>query len=132
MMPVLKKLFGYILPLLVIIALLTVAGSICRSLFSLHFLLREIASLSIIFSVISAVTLFIFLRGQTREPDSQTLHTLVAVTLKFLLDMTIGLIWLIILKKNSPASVIIFFVIYLTLTLFTILAILKILRNRSL
>ncbi len=112
--------------------LLTVAGSVIRSLFGVSLHLRDIAILSVLFASISALTIFIFLRGQTRDPESQTLHTLVAVSLKFLLDMIIGLFWLIILKKSSMTGVIVFFVIYLALTLFTILAILKMLRNRSL
>jgi hypothetical protein len=46
--------------------------------------------------------------------------------------MILALLWFIIFKKTSLASVFVFFVIYLTLTLFTLFVILKVLRNRSL
>jgi hypothetical protein len=46
--------------------------------------------------------------------------------------MILALIWFFISKKNTLTSVFIFFVIYLTLTLFTVFVILKVLRNRSL
>jgi hypothetical protein len=88
--------------------------------------------LSSFFSLIAVITLIIFFRGLTREPDSQTLHTLVAVSLKFLLDMILALLWFFIFKKNYPGAIVSFFVIYLTFTLFTVSVILKILKNRSL
>ncbi len=84
------------------------------------------------FSVISLITLFIFLRGQTKTPDSQTMYSLFAVSLKFLLEMVLALIWFIVTKKTSLQSVFVFFVLYLTLTLFSVWVILKTLKNKSL
>jgi hypothetical protein len=46
--------------------------------------------------------------------------------------MILALGWFFISKNTSLASVFIFFVIYLTLTLFTLFVILNKLRNRSL
>jgi hypothetical protein len=60
------------------------------------------------------------------------MHTLVAVSLKFLLDMILALLWFFISKKNSLTYVFLFFVLYLTFTLFTTIVILKILKYRSL
>jgi len=92
----------------------------------------DIAIPSSVFSLITLITLIIFLRGQKKEPESQTLHSLVAISLKFLLELVLVLIWFIVAKKTSLPSVLIFFVIYLTLTLFSIWVILKTLKNKSL
>lgn len=98
--------------------------------FSLRY--SDIAILSSAFSLIAFITIVIFLRGQTKEPDNQTLHSLVSVSLKFLLDIVLALVWFIVAKKTSLTSVLIFFVLYLTLTLFSIWVILKTLKNKSL
>lgn len=94
--------------------------------------LGEIVIVSTVFSAIALVTIIIFFRGQTKEPDSQTLHVLVAISLKFLLEIVFALIWLIVVKKTSLPSVLMFFVLYLALTLFTILIIVKTLKNKVL
>jgi hypothetical protein len=92
----------------------------------------DIAIQATVFSVISFITLIIFFRGRSKEPDSQTLYVLVAISLKFLLEIVFALIWLIVVKKNALPSVLLFFVLYLALTLFTILIILKTLKNKVL
>ena len=94
--------------------------------------LNEAFILSTVFSGISLITLLIFFMGQSKEPDSQTLYILVAVSLKFLLEIVFALIWLIVVKKTALSSVLMFFVLYLTLTLFTIIVILKTLKNKVL
>ena len=128
----LKQPFGYILFLILLNILLLGTGFLLRSILYINLPLREIVTLSIPFSVISVITLIIFFRGQTRKPDSQTFHTLVAISLKFLLDMVLALGWFFVAKKTSLISVFIFFVIYLTLTVFSIFVILKTLKHRSL
>ena len=92
----------------------------------------EIAVLSVSFTLIALITILIFLRGQEKPPDSQTFHTLVAISLKFLLELVTALLWFIVAKKTSMQSIIIFFVLYLTLTLFTIRVIVKTLKNKAL
>lgn len=132
MIIIMRQVYKYVLFLIVITALLTGAGELILSFTDTFLPVKDIFVLSCLFSVISIVTLIIFFRGQAREPDSQTMHTLVAISLKFLLDMVLALVWLIISKKTSLTYVFLFFVIYLTLTLFTLFVILKILRNSSL
>jgi hypothetical protein len=85
-----------------------------------------------VFSIIALITLVIFFKGRTKEADSQTLHILVAVSLKFLLEMIFALIWFIVVKKTSLSSVLMFFVLYLTLTLFSLGVMLITLRNKAL
>ena len=70
--------------------------------------------------------------GQNKMPDSQTMHTLIAVSLKFLLEMILAIVWFILWKKNSLSSVFIFFILYLSLSLFSIGIIMKTLKNKML
>jgi hypothetical protein len=128
----LRLIFRYILLLILLNILLTGTAFLFKSLIYSNIPLTDVVILSSLFSLISVATLLIFFRGLSREPDSQTLHTLVAVSLKFLFDMILALFWFYIFKKNYPGAVFSFFVIYLTFTLFTLSVILKILKNRSL
>jgi hypothetical protein len=128
----LKPLYKYILLLLFLNILFPGLGYFLASVANLNLLCSDIAILSSVFSLITLITLVIFLRGQIKGPDSQTLHSLVAISLKFLLELVLALVWFIVAKKTSLPSVLIFFVLYLTFTLFSILVILKTLKNKSL
>jgi hypothetical protein len=127
-----RQIYKYFPLLILLNIVLDGSGALLTSFSGSNLVVRDIIILSVLFSVISVISLIIFLRGQTRESDSQTMHTLVSISLKFLLDMILALVWFFISKKSSLTSVIVFFVIYLTLTLFTIFIILKILKNRPL
>lgn len=127
-----RQLFRYLLLLALLNILIACTGFLFISLSGLRMALHDIIILSSLFSLISVITVFIFLRGYSRGPDYATLHTLVALSLKLLLDMILALVWIFISKNNSLRDVCLFFVIYLTLTLFTIFVILKILKNKSL
>ena len=98
----------------------------------LNLMLSEGIILTVVFSFISLITIFIFFRGQFRESQSQALHTLVSLSLKFLLELLLTIIWFIIAKKTSSESVLMFFVLYLAFSLFSILNILKALKNKPL
>ena len=63
---------------------------------------------------------------------NQTLHSLVAVSIKLLLEMVFALVWFILVKKTGLPSVLLFFVLYLAFTLFSIFIIVKTLKNKSL
>jgi hypothetical protein len=128
----LKQLYKYALLLVLINILLPGTGFLLNSFLGVNLYLKDIIALSIFFTIISVITIGIFLRGNNREPDSQAMHTLVAVSLKFLLDMILALVWFFVFKKASFTSGLIFFVLYLTLTLFSIFVILKILKYRAL
>jgi hypothetical protein len=128
----LKPLYRYILFLSILNVLLIGAGYCLRLLINPKFLLSDITILSFVFSLIAFITLVIFFKGQAKEPDSQTLHSLVSVSLKFLLELVLAVVWFIVAKKTSLPSVLIFFVLYLTLTLFSVWIILKTLKNKSL
>jgi len=128
----LKPLHKYILLLLLLNVFIAGSAYFLVTNHIITLLFTDIVILSLFFSIIAIITLVIFLRGQTKDPESQTLHSLVSVSLKFLLELVLALVWFIVAKKTSLDSFFAFFVIYLTLTLFSMLIILKTLKNRSL
>lgn len=112
--------------------LLLLAGFIIIKTTGLKILFSDIALLVFFFTLITLTSLAIFFRGQSRDPASQTLHTLFSVSLKFLLELILTLIWLIVLKKTLTALVIMFFLIYLAFSSFLLIVVLITLKNRSL
>jgi len=128
----LKQVYKHVLSLIVLEVIILLVSYILISVFNLSLIFREIAILTTVFSVIALLTLFIFFKGQTKTSDSQTLHILVAISLKFFLEMIFALLWFLVVKKCYKESVLMFFVLYLTLTLFTIQIILKTLKNKVL
>ena len=122
----------YFLQLLFLYILLLLSGYLLVSLAISKISLSAIVILSTVFTLIAGICLIIFFKGQSKEPDSQTLYILVAVSLKFLLEIVFALVWFFVAKKTSLESVLMFFVLYLCLTLFSIQVILKTLKNRVL
>ncbi|HLP71302.1 MAG TPA: hypothetical protein VK155_00265 [Bacteroidales bacterium] len=112
--------------------LLFLSGLLVISVADTGLRISDVLFLQLGFSLISAITVLIFLRGQTRDPESQTMHTLVSIGLKFLLDLVIALACFVISKKNGAAYVILFFVLYLCLTLFSVFFMLKTLKSKPL
>ena len=102
------------------------------ALSNLNMGIRDTLLLASGYIVITVITLYIFKRGQSRKPDSQTMYTLFSLSLKFLLELLLALFWFIVAKKTSHASLLIFFILYLAFTLFTLVVILKTLKNKSL
>jgi len=119
-------------PLLALYLVLCVIGLFLPSSGGLTFSSSDFIILASLFSLFTLIQLFIFFRGQTREPESTTMHTLVSVSVKFLLEMVLALIWFIVIKKTLVSSVVMFFVLYLTLTLFSTFTMLKTLKNKTL
>jgi len=128
----LKPIYKYSLILLCLNIVIDGTGFLLVTYSEIPVSFRSILFLSFLFSIIAVITIIIFLRGQKKDPESQTLHSFVAIGLKFLLEMFLALVWFIVAKKTSLPSVLIFFVLYLTLTLFSVSIILKTLKSRSL
>lgn len=128
----LKTFPKYLIFLLLINTVAITAGCILVSIADLNLRFGDISILSLAFSAISILTISIFLRGQSRDPEAQTMHTLVSIGLKFLLELILALLWFIVFKKKSPEYVFLFFVLYLTLTMFSVFYILKTLKSKPL
>ncbi len=128
MKPLAKSIFSLaILEMLVI-----VVGSLIISNFNINLDYNEIGVASAVFTLITLLILIIFFRGQSREPASQTMHSLIAVSIKFLAELIFVFFWFFIAKKTELSSVILFFVLYLTFTLFSVILMLKTLKGKSL
>jgi hypothetical protein len=92
----------------------------------------NVAILSCAFAATAFISVLIFLKGQTKEPGSRIVYTLTAMGAKFLLEMILALFWFFIFKKISFPSVLLFFVLYLAFTLFTVYIILNTLKKNNL
>jgi len=93
---------------------------------------RDVGILSFAFAATAFLSVLIFLKGQTKEPGSRVIYTLTATGIKFLLEMILALYWFFIFKKISFPSVLLFFVLYLAFTLFTVYIILNTLKKNNL
>ena len=126
-----KKFFVYII-LLLLLVFIIIFGYALIVTGTVNLLLSDLAVLSFVFALISMITILIFFNGLKKGAGSQTMHTLVAVSVKFLLELFFALIWFLIMKKTDTSSVVLFFVLYLAFTLFSVFVILKTLKNKSL
>lgn len=122
----------FTLPLLILYVVICAGGFLFSSLSDIAFSFSDYVVLASLFLGINFLQLFIFYRGLSRDPESTTMHTLVSVSVKFLLEMFLALIWFIVIKKTMASAVVMFFVLYLTLTLFTTFVMLKALKIKSL
>lgn len=122
----------YVFFLLLLNVILALAGYLLILLADITVKYLDVLLLLGGFSLISVIMVMIFHRGQQKDPQGMVMHTLVSIGLKFLLDLILALIWFRIAKKSSTTSLIIFFVLYLTLTLFSVIHIVKNLKNKPL
>ena len=122
----------YLTGLLLIDLIILAAGYLLSSLMPEFFHSGDILILALCFSAINILSVIIFSRGIRRDPESQTMHLVVAVSIKLPLEMVLALIWFFVAKKTYPSSVLLFFVLYLALSLYSVYFILKTLKSRSL
>lgn len=118
--------------LLLIVLLSFIAGYLLVTLTAASLSLSEIILLSGSFFFITFISLIIFGRGQKKEAGSQTMHILAAISVKMLLEMVLALIWFFVLKKIRPSDLLLFFVLYLAFSLYSIIFMLKTLKSKSL
>jgi hypothetical protein len=123
-----KFLTGILLIGLALIVLAYLTGKFT----SLSINIADLAILTLCFTVISIVMIVIFIKGLSKEPEDQTIYSLAALGVKIFLEMALVLVWLIIAKKTGGVSVVLFFVLYLAISLYSILFILKTLKKKSL
>lgn len=99
---------------------------------ALNLIFSDIVIQTMCYSVIAGISLFVFCRGENKDPGSQTMHILVAITVKLLLEMVFALIWFQVLKKTYPFTLLIFFILYLAFSLYSIIFMLNTLKRKSL
>jgi hypothetical protein len=127
-----KKVLQYALYLLLISIICIAAGLVFSKYSGTALAPGDIIWLTLAFCANTLISIFIFLKGQTKEGQVQGQYTLVSITLKFLVELFIALFWFLIAKKTIISFTILFFIVYLTFTFFSIFVILNTLKNKSL
>ncbi len=127
-----KLLCKNIIHLVILIVIILLTGWILILKSEPGFDFREFAFLSLTFAVLALVSMAIIYKGRKKDPDTRVMYLLVALGIKFIVDLVIALIWFFVLKKTSVSLVILFFVLYLAFTLFSVLHVLKILKYKLL
>ena len=112
--------------------LILLAGYLLTSGTDTGIFFNGIFYLSVTFTLLAMLVLIIFFRGRSKEPSSQTMHLLVSLSIKFIAELIVALIWFFVAKKTGLSSVILFFVLYLAFTLFSVFVVLKTLKYKSL
>ncbi len=118
--------------LLILFLLACCTGIILKSKYNIDFTDSDLVLLSFSFLTSTQISLIIFFRGLRKENREQVLSTLLSISLKFLLELFIALIWFVLAKKTSQTMVILFFVLYLSFSMFLIITMLKTLKNKPL
>jgi len=129
---IVKSFISDILSLLLFSFLLLTAGFLLFHLAKSSEYQSPFTLLTTSFLIIIAVSIAVFNKGLSKNPESHTFHTFIAIGLKFLLEMILALIWFVVLKKTEVQSVFMFFILYLAFSLFLIIFMLKTLKNRAL
>jgi len=83
------------------------------------------------FTFIAVISLMIFFYGSEGNEEKSVFATMIALGVKMLLSFVMALLFFVVLKNKGTGSVILFFILYLSFTVFVILAFLRIIRRKS-
>jgi hypothetical protein len=128
----LKSFLKYLIFLFLFTITIAAVGFLIVYSFNSYMTLKNLIYLLLTFAAISFTTLFIFFRGQTKEPVVQFVYTFSAISLKFILSAVAALVWFVVVKKVQTQYVLLFFILYLSFTFFSVMVILKVLNNKAL
>lgn len=112
--------------------LIITGGYLLVRFFEIPLFFNDIVTLTASFSAIGVISGIIFTTGLKKGPEARTMYLMVASTLKLLLEMVLALLWFLIVKKTYLASVILFFVLYLAISLYSMFFILNTLKSKPL
>lgn len=87
--------------------------------------------LVISFFMLSVIVLSINFFASRKEADAQSLFNFAAIGVKFVLSAIIALLYFEAFKKSGLNNILLFFILYLTFTVYLMLIIVKSLSNRS-
>jgi hypothetical protein len=118
--------------LLLLCLLIITGGYLLVRFFEIPLFFNDIVTLTASFSAIGVISGIIFTTGLKKGPEARTMYLMVASTLKLLLEMVLALLWFLIVKKTYLASVILFFVLYLAISLYSMFFILNTLKSKPL
>jgi hypothetical protein len=122
----------YSIGLLLLDLLLLFAGYLLVTFTDVTLHLSEIGILTLCFSAIVLLSIYIFSRGLKKDPASQTMYLMIAISIKMLFEMALALIWFFVAKKTFTSSLLLFFVLYLAFSVYTILFMLNTLKHKPL
>ena len=80
--------------------------------------------------LVNLVVLSLFFKGKSKDPRKSLLYTFSAISAKFLLYLLFIVVYFLVTKNLSTSYLIVFFILYLAFTLFTVLAIVKALKAK--
>jgi hypothetical protein len=128
----LKLYFKYLIFLFLFTIAFFAIGFFIVNILHTIFTLGNVIFLVLTFSAISFTTLLIFFTGQLKVTETQPVYTLLSIGLKFILEAILALIWFVVAKNLHTQYVLLFFVLYLAFTIFSVLIILNVLNNKAL
>ena len=80
--------------------------------------------------LVNLVVISLFFKGKRKDPKKSLLYTFSAISAKFLLYLLFIVIYFLVTKNLSTTYLIVFFILYLAFTFFTVLAIVKALKAK--
>ena len=83
------------------------------------------------FAVIAMTALAIFFHGTEGNGEKRVFATLIAIGVKMLLSFVLALLFIVVFKNKETGSVLLFFILYLTFTVFVFLTFFRIVRQTS-
>ncbi len=83
------------------------------------------------FSLAAFASLLAFFNGFNSDTAKSVLFTLIALVIKTLLSLIIALLYLVVFKNDQTGSVILFFILYLTFTVYVIYTFTRVLKKKS-
>jgi hypothetical protein len=119
-----------LLPVLILIFVLPVRYLISATEYG-H-LSGSLLLLPVFFGGIILIALIIVFAAAGRDNKEHTLFLLSSISLKLLAEMVLALFWFYDGKNSSSDSVLLFFVLYLSFSLFYVTAVLKTLKKKTL
>jgi len=91
----------------------------------------SIIILVLAFFILALLVLILNFLGSKRKPEAQSLFTLGAVGIKFVFSAIIALLYFEVFKKSGLNNILLFFVLYLTFTVFLMSILIKDLNTRT-
>lgn len=83
------------------------------------------------FAVIAMTALVIFFHGTEGNGEKRVFVTLIAIGVKMLLSFVLALLFIVVCKNKETGSVLLFFILYLTFTVFVFLTFFRIIKKKS-
>ncbi|NLE34641.1 MAG: hypothetical protein GX622_06035 [Bacteroidales bacterium] len=83
------------------------------------------------FAMVAFISLLFFFNGFFSGEEKSVFMTLIALGVKMLLSFLLALLFFLVFKNDATGSLILFFVIYLAITVFVILTLTSVLKKKS-